>query len=356
MRQATWMGGWYSKVILAVMCLCFVASRYSSAQTPRDIAEKSFPSVVSLVMQDVNGQPVSLGSGFFVRGNVVATNLHVIEGAAGGYAKIVGQKTKYDIAGIVGVDAKPDLVLLEIADVKAPPLVLGDTDKVAVGDEVYAIGNPLGLEGTFSRGILSGVRQIDSETLFQITTPISPGSSGGPVLNSLGEVIGVAVATFKGGQNLNFAIPASYLVLLLQDIKPVGSLSTRTSYKRERSILDDLGEPGIEGVTGESLTWRDKLYEFDGDYSFTIRNKLRESVQDVYCLVIFYDRDGRPLDFDLVHYEHVIPAGLGKRIKGSVDASVKRLTTPPSKDNPYMSSLTPTTEVEFRILDFKILE
>ena len=236
MRQAIWRLSWYSNVFLAVMCLSFVVSGYSSALTPRDIAQKAFPSVVLLAMKDANGQLISLGSGFFVRGDVVATNLHVIEGATAGYARIVGQKTKHNVAGTVGIDAQRDLVLLKIRGTKSPPLRLGDTSKVAVGDEAYAIGNPLGLEGTFSEGIVSGIRQIDSRTMFQITAPISPGSSGGPVLNGHGEVIGVAVATFKGGQNLNFAIPASYLTLLLQNMKPVAPLSATKPDKKDRSI------------------------------------------------------------------------------------------------------------------------
>jgi len=166
-------------------------------------------------MEDANSQPVSLGSGFFVKDDIVATNLHMIEGAARGYAKIVGQKPKYEIVGIVGIDTQRDLALLKITGVRAPSLTFGDINQVAVGDEVYAIGNPQGLEGTFSQGIVSSIRQVGSDILFQITAPISPGSSGGPVLNAQGKVIGIAVATFKGGQNLNFAIPATYLATFL---------------------------------------------------------------------------------------------------------------------------------------------
>ena len=69
-------------------------------------------------------------------------------------------------------------------------------------------GNPQGLEGTFSQGIVSSIRVLGADKILQITAPISPGSSGGPVLNEKGQVIGVSVATFRGGQNLNFAIPS----------------------------------------------------------------------------------------------------------------------------------------------------
>lgn len=199
---------------IIILSLLFAPS-LSQAQSTRQIAQNAFPSVVLLVMEDANSQPVSLGSGFFVKDDIVATNLHMIEGAARGYAKIVGRKPKYEIVGIVGLDTQRDLALLKITGVRAPSLTFGDINQVAVGDEVYAIGNPQGLEGTFSQGIVSSIRQVGSDILFQITAPISPGSSGGPVLNAQGKVIGIAVATFKGGQNLNFAIPATYLATLL---------------------------------------------------------------------------------------------------------------------------------------------
>jgi len=323
----------------------------------RDIAKQAFPSVVMLVMKDDNGQPLSLGSGFFVREDIVATNLHVVQGAAGGYAKIVGKRQKYDITGYVAIDRRMDLVLLKINKVKAPAITLGDSSKIAVGDEIFAVGNPKGLEGTFSKGIVSAIRKIEEDTLLQITAPISPGSSGGPILNNEGNVIGISVATFKGGQNLNFAIPVSYLSNLLTNIKPAKALSVKEKPKKKvKSILADLGGRSTEGVIGEKLTWRNQLYESEGNFSFTLRNQLRESVQEIYCLIIFYDKDGNPLDITIAYYPSIIPGRLAKRVNGSVDQSIKRLTTPPSKDNRYLSSFTPSTKVEYRILNFQIVE
>lgn len=81
-------------------------------------------------MEDTNGQPLSIGSGFFVRNGQIATNLHVIEGAARGYAKLVGQKTKYDIEGIIAIDPQRDLVILKVAALDLQVLSLGDVDVV----------------------------------------------------------------------------------------------------------------------------------------------------------------------------------------------------------------------------------
>lgn len=320
----------------------------AQAQTAQQIALKTFPSTVLLVMEDAYGQPISLASGFFVREGIIATNLHAIEKASRGYAKIVREKAKYDIAGLVGIDEKRDLVLLSIPVSKAPPLIIGDSHKVAIGDEIYVIGNPLGLEGTFSKGIISGIRKIDSDIIFQITAPISPGSSGGPVLDSQGKVIGVAVATFVGGQNLNFSIPSSYLESMLKDVKSIKPLSVKGEAKQDKSILADLGGRSTESATGGSLTW-DYTSHLVCYYSFSIRNQSRWPIKNIYCLIIFYDRNDDPIEFKEVRYEGVIPPGLAKRMKGEVHKSVKDLTTK------YGHS-TPSTKVEFRVLDFQIVD
>jgi S1-C subfamily serine protease len=289
-------------------------------------------------MADANGQPISLGSGFFVRDGIVATNLHVIERASSGYVKIIGQQPKYPIAGIVGSDPEHDLVLLKVS-ASAPALQLGEATKISVGDEVFAIGNPLGLEGTLSQGIVSGIRQVGSDTLLQITAPISPGSSGGPVLTAQGDVVGVAVATFSGGQNLNFAIPVSHLVRLLANMKLVPDpLSRNVPTKARKSVVGELGGRSTEGVRGAQFAWGDFGL---GLYSFSLRNQLPQGVKNVRCLVVFYDDSGKPLDVSepFCQMEQVLP-GLAKRVTGSVDRSVQRLSK----------------RVEIRILDFRIIE
>jgi hypothetical protein len=215
-----------------VLLLLFSSINYSIglAQDSRLIAKNTFPSVVMLEMRDDKNRPISLGSGFFVRPDVVVTNYHVIEGASDGFAKIVGETFIYHIEGVVGIDKTKDLALLKLKRVNGKPLILADISKIEVGQEVFALGNPKGLEGTISPGIISGssLRQVENENLIQITAPISPGSSGGPVVNRKGEVVGVAVASLKEGQSLNFAVPSSYLAILLANSKNVKSLSEVT--------------------------------------------------------------------------------------------------------------------------------
>lgn len=244
---------YYIKTLsLLVWGLLLGAQIYTAdAQTAQQIAKKAFESTVLLVMQDANGQSVSLGSGFFAAQGKIASNLHVVEGASRGYAKVVGQKDKYDIEGIIGINPDRDLVLLKVSAAFIPPLSLGNSDAVEVGEPVYAVGNPQGLEGTFSQGVVSGIRQVGLDKLLQITAPISPGSSGGPVLNSKGEVIGVSVATFKSGQNLNFAIPSNYLKGLLGSTGTVKPLVGVKSLPGKHSILGDIGQKGPDIIPNQ---------------------------------------------------------------------------------------------------------
>ncbi len=225
-------------IITAILMLVGVAT---TAQTPQQIAKKALDATVLLVMEDADGHPLGLGSGFFVRKGLVATNLHVVEDAAKGYAKRVGQETKYAIEGITARDDGNDLVIIKVSAFDVPALTLGDSDGVQVGESVYAVGNPRGLDGTFSQGVISSIREVKTRKRLQFTAPISPGSSGGPILNEVGEVIGVTVATFASGQNLNFAIPSNYLKALVvrsgvpkQFSQSKTSLSAETYFNRGR--------------------------------------------------------------------------------------------------------------------------
>ena len=322
-----------------VLLLCFGATS-AHAQTVQEIAKKAFRSTVLLVMEDANGQPLSLGSGFFVRDGEIASNLHVVEGAARGYAKLVGEKTKHAIEGITAVDPERDLVVLKITAGRSQALSLGNSDAVQVGESVYAVGNPQGLEGTFSQGIVSSIREVGTDKLLQISAPISPGSSGGPVLNVKGEVIGVSVATFRVGQNLNFAIPSNYLKILAANAGQVKPLAQGRTTKPERSILSDLGGRSAESVVGSHFAW---TYPGNGYFTFSVRNNLREPVTNVVCLVIFYGRDGLPIETEL----SVIPGPIGGNLaKRSVQLG----------RNPAAEVKDLTARIEIRVLDFQLAE
>src|SRR5208283_2501856 len=101
----------------------------------------------------------------------------------------------YDPVYVLDVDRARDIAFLKIKAVNLPYLKLGRSASVQVGNKLFAIGNPFGLENTLSEGLLSGIRQVDYK-LFQLSAPVSPGSSGGPVLTTQGEVIGIVIFLF----------------------------------------------------------------------------------------------------------------------------------------------------------------
>lgn len=261
------------------------------------LAQTALDSTVLLVMKDNDGQTLGRGSGFFVHdGSLIATNLHVVHGASECLAKLVGEKKMYDIEGYVAVDPENDLAILKIGDVDEPgvPLSLGDSDSVHIGETVYAVGTPRGYEGTVSNGIISGIRIADK--LIQMTAPISPGSSGGPVINNRGEVVGVSVGIRQDGQNLNFAIPSNYLETLIP--------------KAERALPKPLLLAKLEGVVwvNEELLWEkpaDLPYRY---YQFNLLNQRREPIKEIKCLVIFRDAEGKLIHSDLVRVsEEILP-------------------------------------------------
>lgn len=337
-----------------------VISTEAKQMSTRELAETMFPSTALIVMEDENRQPFSQGSGFVVADNWIVTNHHVIEGADGGYIKIVGQEKKYEIDGYVSLDSNHDLALLNVTGLQSKPLTINDK-KVVVGDKLYVIGNPLGLEGTLSEGIVSGLREFGEDSIVQISAPISPGSSGGPVFNEIGELIGVAVATLTGGQNLNFAIPSRYVNELIENAGDIIPLSKQDDSNEESFLKQLESDKPTDGVIGENFLWENQV-NIDGDFTYSLRNTLRNDITNVHVLIIFYDESDNPLDVFNYYYTDkygnhpiIIQGGLAKRLNGSVDSSVKKLTTKPAKDNQYLLSETPYTKVEIRVLGFDIL-
>lgn len=291
--------------------------------TAQEISEKALPSTVILETVDANGQQLGYGSGFFVQDDLIATNLHVVEGADQASAKVVHQNTRHGIEGYTAIDVETDLVILKVSDtgkvVDKPILPLGDSANLKQGDTIYAVGNPAGFEGTISNGIISGVRPLNpARGLFhehiQITAPISPGSSGGAVINQNGEVIGVSVSGVSSvspitvpqrqdeqyinlAQNLNFAIPASYLKALLdQSDKGAGTTPLKDA-KLER--VKWLGE--LEWIGTAS-------------YTFSLLNRYSRNVRNVSCAVIFRDEEGNEIVTDFVVFPRLIPARATKQV------------------------------------------
>jgi hypothetical protein len=184
--------------------------------TPAEIAERATPSIVSIRTES------GLGTGFVVREDGwIVTNLHVVAGSDEVIVHLP-DRSEYPVVEIINASAAHDLIVLRIdTKKKLRPLLLGDSEKLRAGDPVVAIGHPLGLEDTVSNGLLSAIRRVEGMVLLQVSAPIAPGSSGGPLFNEQGEVIGVATAILLGGQNLNLGLPADYVKELLENPEPI---------------------------------------------------------------------------------------------------------------------------------------
>ena len=194
----------------------------------QQIAQKALASTVLIRINDAIGDPVAIGSGFFISKDQIVSNWHVVEGATTAYALSGDEKKRYNITGIIAMNPKQDLVILKVSG-EGSPLPLGDSNITQIGETIYVTGNPKGWTGTFSTGVISSFQMDYEGKRIQITAPVSPGSSGGPVLNDKGEVIGIVYALHGGrnAQNLNLAIPVNYLKLLLKRVGPPIPLSAK---------------------------------------------------------------------------------------------------------------------------------
>src|SRR5215510_1683429 len=185
------------------------------------VARKSLPSVVTVLSFDGDGKQFGIGSGFIVRENgLIVTCYHVIQNAS---AVEVSNKEigSYRVKGAVAVDREMDIAVLKIAAEDLPTVPLGDSSRVKLGQGVVAIGNPKGLTGTISAGLISQIREKDDFTWLQTSAPVYPGNSGGPLLNKQGEVIGVVAARVDDGPTLGLALPINYVRKTLQNNAPI---------------------------------------------------------------------------------------------------------------------------------------
>jgi len=199
-----------------------------AATTAAALYKQASPSVVLIEIYDSKGEVSAKGSGFLVSPEgAILTNYHVVAHTKRATVRLANEDA-YDTVEVIEIDKRKDIALIKIKGFGLPFLKLGRSQDVEVGETVYSLSNPLGVfQNTLSEGIVSGIRPGDGYKYFQISAPISHGSSGGPIFNSKGEVIGIAVATIEEGQNLNFAVPIDYargMVLEMGAPKPLAAI------------------------------------------------------------------------------------------------------------------------------------
>ena len=251
------------------------------------------PAVV-VVLADLGDGSASVGTGvLFTQDGYLITNYHVVEG---GQACTValdngrGYEAKY-VAG----DADSDLAVLKVEGLDLPAAVFGDSDLLTVGDKVYAIGNPLGVElrGTLTDGIVSAIdRDVEVEgrtmTLLQTNAALNSGNSGGPLINEYGQVVGIntikMTSRYSSVEGLGFAIPTAYMERIINDLLTFGSLQPEPVLGVTVIQMATQVEPDLWGIQVQSVTRNspaDKAGVQEGDYVLTAGGRNITSSQDL---------------------------------------------------------------------------
>ena len=228
------------------------------------IAKAANGAIVSIITSDKDGKPVAQGTGFLVsKDGRIVTNYHVIKDASSAIVKLP-DGAFYDVDGVVAFDKARDLAVIKAHGQNFRVATLGNSDRVQVGEEIVAIGSPLSLESTVSNGIVSGIRTVEKEggKYLQITAPISPGSSGGPLFNMAGEVVGITTLYLEGGENLNFAIPINDAKRLLSASSKVQDFPVETEAAKSEAHAE-----AAPSASANPITPRDyykQLYDAGG--------------------------------------------------------------------------------------------
>jgi hypothetical protein len=195
-----------------------VAFSLAAEMTAEQVYRHASPAVFFVQVKDSDGVVIKTGSGFFISESGLAiTNYHVVIGATN--VQITTDDGEvYDVVGIYDFNWKKDSALIQIAGDGFPYLELADSSLLQTGATVYTLGSPLGLQASFTKGIVSqALREVEGAEYIQLDAPISSGSSGGALLDSFGRVVGVTCATMTASQNINLAVPINFYAELNRD-------------------------------------------------------------------------------------------------------------------------------------------
>ena len=192
--------------ITSYLCLVFlltVSNIHSQILEPEEVYEKVNNSVVTIFAYDNENIKVGRGSGIIIDTGIVVTNFHVYQGSD--RISVSHYGNEYEVDKIIGVDIDKDVIICKTSKHLLPIEIAAASD-FRIGERIYAIGSPLGFENSITDGLISGFREIENNKLLQISAPISFGSSGGAVINSRGQLIGISSSGYIYS-DINFAIP-----------------------------------------------------------------------------------------------------------------------------------------------------
>ncbi|HQU81769.1 MAG TPA: tetratricopeptide repeat protein [Pyrinomonadaceae bacterium] len=259
-------------VLTTILFLLIFALHVSAQEFLPELVKRIKPSAVAIETFDARGNTLSRGSGFFVANDKIITNRHVIEKSSRVEVHLMNGK-KFPAKGLLAVDGEGDLAILQVDVPQNSAIPLQIVQRVPQeGESIVVIGNPFGLEGSVSNGIVSAVREISGYgKIIQITAPISPGSSGSPVVNMAGQVIGVATLQAAEGQSLNFAVPSERILQLkVGDLQTFASFTT-AAQQNKRASAQGLYSQGLGILSRDdyarAVTFFEKASEIDPNYA-----------------------------------------------------------------------------------------
>lgn len=277
------------------------------------VAKNALGSLVVISHYGREGKSDGVGAGFAISSDgLIATSLHVI-GEGRPIDVQAADGSKLEVVEITAWDRRFDLALIRVKGKSLPALPLGNSDSLRQGDEVVALGNPMGLEHSVVRGVVSAQREIEGVSMVQVAIPIEPGNSGGPLLDMKGQVQGVMALKSMMTANLGFAVPVNDLRLLVERPNPIpmdrwlnmGSMDTnawdivmgaRWRQRVDRVVVDGTGD----GFGGRALCLSHQLPP-EGDYEIAVSVKLDD---EAGAAGLTFASDG-----DLKHYGFYPTAG-----------------------------------------------
>jgi len=275
-----------------------VSLSLAAGLTAEQIYRQASPAVFYIEVLDKDDAVVKTGSGFFISESGIAiTNYHVVVG--GSAMRITTDDGEVlDVAGIYDFNRAIDAAIIQVDGKNFPFLQLADSSKLQTGATVFALGSPLGLQASFSKGIVSqALREVEGMEFIQLDAAISSGSSGGALIDTTGRVVGVTSATMTGSQNLNLAVPINLFAQLSRDkYVPLSSIITKTAFYRGFAPAPDFGVHFNVKPLQTSTTWNgsEHLYRIsdlpnDADYYMDEYAHLAE--QNLFFLNGYIDRD-----------------------------------------------------------------
>ena len=274
-------------------CSLPVMQEHGPSLTAQEVYRQVNPAV-AVVLADLGDGSASVGTGvIFSQDGYLITNYHVVEG--GQECTVALDSGRSYEAKYVAGDADSDLAVLKVEGQDLPAAVFGDSDLLTVGDKVYAIGNPLGVElrGTLTDGIVSAIdRDVEVEghtmTLLQTNAALNSGNSGGPLINEYGQVVGIntikMTSRYSNIEGLGFAIPSAYMERIVNDLLTFGSLQPEPVLGITVLQMAEQVEPDVWGIEVQSVTENSpagKAGVQEGDYVLSAGGRDINSSRDL---------------------------------------------------------------------------